>query len=237
MTDFTDPAKHADSAAALEAYTTPSIVDLMRRHLSVWKYGVSHEEQEWGEVGLRTNRAILSLERAASERNADTAYVHYWVAFNSAYGSNIDVETTDESRRFGGFFDLLLELDEPDIIYNTLYDQLSESVNFLLKNKYLFVPYWESLEGRIGKKEWQGEFDKSSRRISEAYVRNDLGSILSILFDRLYLLHNQLKLGGSKWGSYKNQRSVRHGSEVLYFFVPLFLTLMMDNPETFAKKI
>ena len=237
MTDFTDYTDYAYSVTAPETYTTPSIVDLMGKHRSIWEYGVPYEGQKCGEVGFRTNRAIVSLERASAERNADTAYIHYWVAFNSAYGSNINVETTDERTRFGDFFDRLLELDEPDIIYNTLYDRLSESVEYLLKNKYLFVPYWESVEGRIGKKEWQGEFDKSRRKISEAYVTNDLSFILSVLFDRLFLLHNQLKLGGSKWSSYKNQRSVRHGNEVLYFFVPLFLTLMMDNPETFSSKV
>lgn len=236
MTDFTDYTDYAYSVTAPETYITPSIVDLMGKHRSIWRFEVPHEEQKWGWVGLRTNRAIVSLERAASERNADTAYIHYWIAFNSAYGSNIDLSTTDERTRFGGFFDRLLELDEPDIIYNALYDGLSESVEYLLKNKYLFVPYWESVGGRIGKREWQGEFEKAGRQISEAYVTNDLSFILSVLFDRLYLLHNQLKLGGSKWGSYKNQRSVRHGSEILYFFVPLFLTLMMDNPETFSNR-
>ena len=236
MTDFTDPTDYAYSLSTPETYVTPTIVELMGRHRAIWKYGVPYEEQRWGEIGIRTNRAIISLERAAGERNADTAYIHCWVAFNSGYGKNVDIETTDERTRFGDFFNRLIAVDQPGIIYHGVYDKFSEAVNFLLNNKYLFVPYWESLEGKIGKREWQGLFEKSRREISEAYVRHDLSLILAVLFGRLHLLHNQLKLGGSKWGSYKNQRSVRHGSEILTFSVPLCLTLMMENPEEFSSR-
>lgn len=54
--------------------------------------------------------------------------------------------------------------------------------------------------------------------------------VLAILFDRLYVLRNQLMHGGATWNGSVNRAQVRDGARIMAFLVPLFLKLMLDNP-------
>lgn len=54
--------------------------------------------------------------------------------------------------------------------------------------------------------------------------------VLSFVFDRLYVLRNQLVHGGSTWNSGVNRAQVRDGAAILAFLLPVFVDLMMDNP-------
>ncbi|MFD2577593.1 hypothetical protein ACFSTD_01000 [Novosphingobium colocasiae] len=58
---------------------------------------------------------------------------------------------------------------------------------------------------------------------------HDTARILSILFDRLYVLRNQLVHGGSTWNSDVNRAQVRDGAALLGCLLPIFIDLMMDN--------
>ena len=55
--------------------------------------------------------------------------------------------------------------------------------------------------------------------------------VLSNVFDRLYVLRNQLVHGGSTWNSDINRDQVRDGAAILEFLVPVFVDVMMDNPQ------
>jgi hypothetical protein len=55
--------------------------------------------------------------------------------------------------------------------------------------------------------------------------------VLSILFDRLYVLRNQVLHGGATWNSSVNRNQVRDGARILGFLVPVFIDLMMDHPD------
>lgn len=56
--------------------------------------------------------------------------------------------------------------------------------------------------------------------------------VLSILFDRLYVLRNQIIHGGSTWDSAANRNQVRDGAALLSCLLPVFIDLMMDHPDT-----
>ena len=60
---------------------------------------------------------------------------------------------------------------------------------------------------------------------------SDTVRILSILFDRLYVLRNQLVHGGATWNSDVNRDQVRDGASLLGCLLPIFVDLMMDNPQ------
>ena len=60
--------------------------------------------------------------------------------------------------------------------------------------------------------------------------RSPSARVLSFVFDRLYVLRNQLVHGGSTWNSGVNRAQVRDGAEILGFLMPVFIDIMMDNP-------
>jgi len=51
------------------------------------------------------------------------------------------------------------------------------------------------------------------------------------VFDRLYVLRYQLVHGGSTWNSSVNRNQVREGAGILGFLMPVFVDIMMDNPQ------
>ena len=58
----------------------------------------------------------------------------------------------------------------------------------------------------------------------------DTRTILSELFDRLYVLRNQIMHGGATWKGSVNRPQVRDGARIMAFLVPRFASLMMSNP-------
>ena len=56
--------------------------------------------------------------------------------------------------------------------------------------------------------------------------------ILTCLFDRLYVLRNQLVHGGATWNSSVNRQQVGDGARIMAFLVPLFIDIMMDHPQS-----
>ena len=64
----------------------------------------------------------------------------------------------------------------------------------------------------------------------QALKDSDTARVLSFVYDRLYVLRNQLVHGGSTWNSSINRAQVRDGAAILGFLLPVFVDIMMDNP-------
>ncbi|MFC6689464.1 hypothetical protein [Jhaorihella thermophila] len=80
-----------------------------------------------------------------------------------------------------------------------------------------------------GLRELKGTLHPRKARFARALQANDAVSILSMLFDRLYVLRNQLIHGGATWNSRVNRAQIRDGAAILGFLVPVFIELMMDH--------
>ena len=52
-----------------------------------------------------------------------------------------------------------------------------------------------------------------------------------MLFDRLYVLRNQLVHGGATWNSSINRAQVKDGAAVLGWLLPVFIDIMLENPD------
>ena len=55
--------------------------------------------------------------------------------------------------------------------------------------------------------------------------------VLGIVFDRLYVLRNQLVHGGATWNSRANRSQVKDGANIMSAVVPVFVELMLDQPD------
>ena len=54
--------------------------------------------------------------------------------------------------------------------------------------------------------------------------------VLERLFDRLYVLRNQILHGGATWNGSVNRKQVGDGAAIMAFLVPAFVKVMMDHP-------
>lgn len=185
-----------------------------------------------GPLGLRVHRAISWVGRA--EREADdpaAAFLFYWIAFNAAYADERDVRGERAEREsFSWFFTKLHERDREGRIYNAVWDRFSGSIRVFLENQYVFGPFWTHKNGLDGYEDWQERFDRARRAFHKALAQGDTALILSMLFDRLYVLRNQLVHGGATWNSSVNRDQLRDGATILTCLVPVMIDIMMDNP-------
>ena len=57
----------------------------------------------------------------------------------------------------------------------------------------------------------------------------DTRLVLAIVFERLYVLRNQLVHGGATWNSSVNRNQVRDGAAIMGHLVPAIIRIMMEN--------
>lgn len=188
------------------------------------------------DLALRLRRSLSWLGRAEKEMAAsdhDAAFIFYWIAFNAAYQKQHAPTVSPESperERFAEYFRRLIILDSENAIYDAVWQRFSESIRVLLDNRFVFQPFWNYLNGEPVYENWESRFAGSRRTIANALARQNTEIVLSILFDRLYVLRNQLMHGGSTWSGSVNRAQVGDGARILAFLVPLFIRLMLDNP-------
>ena len=185
------------------------------------------------ELGLRVHRCLSWLDRAEqAEGDNDAVFLFLWISFNAAYAEEInDNATFGERSAFDGYFQKLIDLDSSNRIYDAIWQKFPQSIRVFLDNKYIFQPFWKHHNHIDGFDDWQERFDASKRRFNSALSSKDTKIVLSMLFDRLYVLRNQLVHGGATWNSSVNRDQVRDGARILGFLVPIFVDLMMDNPD------
>ena len=184
-------------------------------------------------VRLRTHRALSWLARAENEPDDDDArFLFLWIAFNAAYASDIpDRNLFGERRIRMNFLRELIDADAEGLVYDAVWRHFPRSIRVFLDNKYVFQPFWDYQNGRIGEGEWETRFRLSKRAATKALGRMQTGKILAILFERLYMLRNQLVHGGATWNSRTNRSQVADGARIMEVLVPVVIHLIMQQPE------
>ena len=185
-------------------------------------------------LGLRMRRAISWLQRAEQEPDdPDAAFIFYWIAFNAVYGEDRpeDYDRTGRERdTFQRYFAKVVALDTDNSIYAAVWEKFTDSVRGFLENRFVFAPFWKSRNRNAQNPDWQRMFDNSRRKETWAFVDKDAVAILDALFDRLYVLRNQLLHGGATWQGSVNRSQVQDGAAIMAFLVPHFINLMIDHP-------
>ena len=122
-------------------------------------------------------------------------------------------------------------MDDENRVYGVIWDRFSQEIRLLLDNRYVFAPFWKHHAGEVGGGGWEITFEAAKRAANRALTQRDTPVVLSILFDRLYVLRNQLVHGGATWSSNANRAQVRDGAALLGCLLPVFIDLMMDHPD------
>lgn len=185
-------------------------------------------------MSLRVHRSISWIGRAEAEPDDhDTQFIFLWIAFNAAYAdeAEFDVSAPGERTNFRGYFEKVVELDKEKRIYDAIWNSFSGPIRTLMQNRYVFNPFWQHHNGIAGFEDWEERFNASAHSFHQSLQAQNTSRILSFVFDRLYVLRNQLVHGGSTWNSQVNRNQTRDGAAILGFLVPVFVDIMMDNPQ------
>ena len=183
---------------------------------------------------LRLRRAKSWLERAKKESNdPDAEFVFYWIAFDAIYGKSQSTGGDNDAReQFNDFFRRVLSADRDNKIRDTVWHNFSDSVRLLLDNKYVYWRFWRNVfsKGR-DYENWKEDFEEDKRRGLTTLANNNTKGALNIIFDRLYVVRNQIIHGGATWGTGRNRDQVRDGARTMAMLVPVFVEVIESNPE------
>jgi len=182
-------------------------------------------------MGLRVHRSLSWLQRAEMEEDDDDAeFVFLWVAFNAAYAQEIhDRHKFTERKLFLIFLQKLIDLDEDKLLYKMVWSTFSSSIRVLINNQYVFEPFWAYQNGQLTDDEWQHQFQLSKAATNRALGKMNTKKVLAIVFERLYVLRNQLVHGGATWNSSVNRDQVRDGVNIMKMIVPTIIHLMLES--------
>lgn len=181
--------------------------------------------------GLRIHRAISWIKRAEQEKeDPAAAFLFLWIAFNAAYGG--ERNTVGVRDAFETFFHRLCRLDGAKRLYDIVWSEYPGPIRLFLENRYVFAPFWAHVHGEKSAHDWHERFDAAKRRFHRALRDLDTVAVLSLVFDRPYVLRNQLIHGGSTWGSKVNRDQLRDGAAILSSIIPVMIDLMMNEPDS-----
>ena len=102
-------------------------------------------------------------------------------------------------------------------------------ISFLVENKFTFQKYWDFTKGVEEASDWKRSLSSSVKKYNDCRISMDVSTILSIVFDRLYVLRNQLMHGGSSCGSKLNRETIDDAVGFLSDLIPSMLLVMMMN--------
>lgn len=137
-----------------------------------------------------------------------------------------------EQSTFKAFLEKLCGLDNNKRIDSLVWKEFSGSIRLLLDNPFVFETYWDFQRGKISEAEWKERFDKGKRIAQSALASGNTPTLLGVIFNRIYTLRNQLIHGGATWNGSINRDQLRDCTKLLGKLVPLFIELMMGNPNT-----
>ena len=179
---------------------------------------------------VRLHRAISWLRCAQeNDEQADIQFISLWIAFNACYGVDDEQnKALTERTIFNRFIERLVKHDTGNDIYNLLWFKFSGPVNALLKNQYVFPPFWEAQHRALGEDHWKSRFDSCTKATMRYLADERVPDLLSIVLDRLYVLRNQLMHGGATYQSSVNRDQVRDGCQMLSFLMPVIVKIMLD---------
>lgn len=180
---------------------------------------------------LRIHRALSWLIRSEQEsEDLDARFILQWIALNAAYAREFGREETERDR-VRGFFETLVKRDSERRLHQALFQQFSGPVRTLIDNKFTFEPFWTAMRTHDSSGRWEESFANGKKAAFAAVMLGDTAKVLGIVFDRLYVLRNQLVHGGATWDSQLNRSQIADGAAILGTLVPLVLSIMVEQSD------
>lgn len=183
-------------------------------------------------------RQLKKENEEERKKDLDSQFIFFWISFNALYARDPDVflenEGDKEPEKFKKYLQKLLKFDNKDHnshIYKAI--ENTKAVTKLLENKFVDPRFWEYYHKNFLKrgetKNWDTE--KITKSFNNAKEEPNTLKMLSIIFGRLYTLRNQIIHGGSAWKVDLNRGQLRDATEIMYKLLPVFINLMLENPE------
>ena len=182
-------------------------------------------------LAVRLHRAISWLKCAEENTsNHDLQFLSLWISYNACYAIDEKMEDNfTERKQFNEFISKLVSHDHEKRFYNLLWQKFSGPVRMIIENQFIFKPFWDAQRGE--NVNWKKLFDKSNEDANRFLSKNEVGKLIEVVLDRLYMLRNQIMHGGATYKSKVNRAQVKDACNILKLFIPIIIDIMMENRE------
>jgi hypothetical protein len=170
---------------------------------------------------IRMWRGLSWLERSESATDLEGQFISLWIAFNAIYGYlEDDGLSAPDHGTWQKFLADIVAADGTDLLGRILWDDQFHVLK-LIDNKYLFRPFW------LGQPDADDKLACARRHSLAAFqARNRLG-ILQELFERLYVLRQQVFHGAATSGSTLNRQAMKLGAQAMSHIMPTMIEIMI----------
>ena len=182
------------------------------------------------EFSTRIHRSLSWIKRAEMEtEDSDASFIFLWIAFNAAYTSDRSSEEgVFDKSLMTSYFQKLVKHGKKEI-HELITNGHREIIIDILENEYLINPFWNNKKGEDF---WKYIRSKEKRDVENLMDYEDcIGQILTIIFNRFYVLRDQVMHGGATWNSSVNRNQVNDCNSLMKVLVPLFTEIMLNNPD------
>jgi len=181
--------------------------------------------------GIRVHRALSWLNCSEHAPDEDSKFIFLWIGFNAAYAQELDNDyRLSEKASFTAFIKKLLDLDQNNYIYDLIWKNYSGPIRAILNNPYVSYTFWQMQAGIIDKDIFEFSFQKDKEKANRALSNNDSIGVISILFENIYTLRNQIFHGGATWMGKINRPQIHDATKIMEIFLPAMIEIMLENP-------
>ena len=192
------------------------------------KFPSSNRSVTWDQQSLadRIRRSLSWLERAAAapRRDKPPRFVDLWIALNALYGVKPD-PSSDERRSFRNFIRKLNRIDSRcKFLVPSMSQGHVQNLSFkLVDNPYLWREFWQKNVRKLR------ENRITDLKIARASFREqDAVMLYTCVFERLYILRNQIFHGSSSATTKKSEDALKPAILFLEETIPIFIRVMMN---------
>ncbi|MHC8440806.1 MAG: hypothetical protein ACYYK0_01180 [Candidatus Eutrophobiaceae bacterium] len=185
-------------------------------------------------ISLRIHRALSWLHCAEQyENDLDAKFIFLWISFNAAYACEMPSRwETGERELLRNFLRIIIDSDKEKAVENLVWNEYANSIRLLINNRFLYQKFWDLQNGLVSSDEWETVFKESKSAATKALGYQDTTKVLSIVFERVYMLRNQLIHGGATWGGSVNREQIRDAAHLMGHIVPVLIHIMLNDKPT-----
>ena len=198
-------------------------------------------EDENSSYGLRLRRGESWIKRAnefIEQKDYDCALLLYWIGLSALYdvesslhGRSENQNATDYALR-RQFLEKLQALDVNRLLYDTVWLKCNSLIDAIIKNKFMFVPFWKDQVNPSDESEWKEHLIREEKRALRALTDRDrVALVLNMTLERVYIVRCQLAHGSATYQGSVNREQVRNCSNFLNLVVPEILNVFRANPD------
>ena len=205
------------------AHEPPPTADTLRKQFK----DIPQEQRDGHQAySVRVWRGLSWLERSETAADMEGRFISLWIAFNAVYGYlQDDGLSAPDHATWQAFLAAIAKADTAGHLARILWDRQVDALR-LIDSKYQFRPFW------LGHPDAEEKLKRSRRQAIMHFNDRSVVGVLEELFERLYVLRQQVFHGAATASSKLNRRAMKLGASILAAVIPAIIDIMITvGPE------